>query len=109
MTHTMTNNTLESHNYIDAGMGIESLLRRYDRNEHSTVSVYNVGGTAEVAELLECPKQQVHSLRKNPKFPTPVRELAATPLWSLSEVATFKASWKRRGSRKQSPKVDFTV
>ena len=103
MTHTMTNNTLESHNYIDAGMGVESLLSQFN------VSVHNVGGTAEVAELLECPKQQVHSLRKNPKFPTPVRELAATPLWNLSEVATFKDSWKRRGSRKPKTVVDFTV
>lgn len=70
------------------------------------LAIYNIGGTAEVADLLNCPKQQVHSLRKNPKFPTPVRELAATPLWRLSDVSTFKETWKRRGSRKPSVMVD---
>lgn len=88
MSHTMTENTTDTTNLLEL------------------LAIYNIGGTAEVADLLECPKQQVHSLRKNPKFPTPVRELAATPLWRLSDVSMFKETWKRRGPRKQETMVD---
>ncbi len=60
--------------------------------------INDVGGTAEVAALLECPKQQIHALRRSPKFPTPVRTLAATPVWNLSDIREFKASWRRRSA-----------
>lgn len=58
--------------------------------------VEDIAGTAEVAAFLECPKQQIHSLQRNPKFPKPITNLAATPVWDLSEVRAFKDSWKRR-------------
>lgn len=57
-------------------------------------------GTAEVASLLGCSKQQIASLRKNPKFPAPIATLAATPLWDASQIAAFKADWKRRGKNR---------
>lgn len=56
----------------------------------------DLAGTAEVAIFLGCPKQQIHGLRHNPRFPKPVTNLAATPIWNLSEVRAFKESWKRR-------------
>lgn len=60
------------------------------------VPLNDIGGTAEVAQLLVCPKQQVYALRRNSKFPAPIHTLSATPLWRLSEVQVFKDSWKRR-------------
>lgn len=53
-------------------------------------------GTAEVAELLGCPKQQIYSLRKRKDFPQPLRIIAATPLWNKADIETFKAGWVRR-------------
>lgn len=60
------------------------------------VPVTQLGGTAEVAKELSCPKQQIHSLRRRKDFPSPVCKLAATPLWDLREVRSFRDSWKRR-------------
>jgi hypothetical protein len=65
------------------------------------VDVEDLGGTAEVAALLECPKQQIRSLQRNPRFPQPVAHLASTPLWDLAEVRAFKATWKRRKTTTQ--------
>lgn len=73
-----------------------------------TIELTDIGGTAEVAALLECPKQQIHALRKNPSFPTPVRTLSSTPIWRLSEVDTFKTTWKRR-KKSDQPTAEETV
>lgn len=61
-----------------------------------SIPVERIAGTSEVASLLECPKQQIHALQRNPRFPKPVVYLASTPIWDLSEIAEFKAGWKRR-------------
>lgn len=63
---------------------------------NDTITPTDIGGTAEVAALLECPKQQIHALRKQSSFPAPFLVLSSTPLWKLSDVANFKATWKRR-------------
>jgi predicted DNA-binding transcriptional regulator AlpA len=63
------------------------------------MDINNVGGTAEVAELLGCPKQQLHALRKRDDFPKPIRVLAATPLWDLTSIREFAQTWNRRGSK----------
>ena len=60
------------------------------------IDVNNIGGTAEVADLLGCPKQQIHALRRKSTFPKPIRTLAATPLWDLNDVRQFATTWKRR-------------
>lgn len=65
------------------------------------MDINNIGGTAEVAELLGCPKQQIHALRKRADFPKPIRILSATPLWDLDSVRAFATTWSRR-----RPKVD---
>lgn len=62
------------------------------------INVNNLGGTAEVAELLGCPKQQIHALRKRADFPKPVRTLSATPIWDLESIRAFATTWVRRKS-----------
>ena len=63
------------------------------------MDINNIGGTAEVAELLSCPKQQIHALRKRADFPKPIRVLAATPLWNLDDIRTFATTWSRRKAK----------
>lgn len=65
------------------------------------VDVSHVIGTAEVAELLKCPKQQIYTLRKRKDFPKPIRTLAATPLWDATDIAAFAATWVRRKNRSE--------
>lgn len=60
------------------------------------IDVNNIGGTAEVADLLGCPKQQIHALRRKPSFPKPIKQLSATPLWNLDDIRTFATTWTRR-------------
>lgn len=64
-----------------------------------SIMVANICGTAEVATLLECPKQQIYALRKNPAFPAPFATLSATPLWDRDQILAFKQNWKRRPKR----------
>ena len=64
-----------------------------------------IGGTAEVAGLLGCAKQQIYSLRRRSDFPPPVHEVDATPLWDLREVESFKRTWKRRKSTQEQELV----
>lgn len=61
-----------------------------------TYTITDLGGTSEVASLLECPRQQIHSLRKRSDFPPPITSLAATPIWDLRDIQQFKETWKRR-------------
>lgn len=56
-----------------------------------------LGGTAEVATLLGCKRQQLYSLRRRDDFPAPVTKLAATPVWDLRLITDFKKTWVRRG------------
>lgn len=60
------------------------------------IDTANIGGTAEVASVLDCPKQQIYALRRNAAFPAPFMTLASTPLWDMEQVRTFKEGWKRR-------------
>lgn len=56
-----------------------------------------IGGTSEVADLLGCSRQQIHALRRREDFPPPLLSLAATPIWDLRLIESFKLTWKRRG------------
>jgi hypothetical protein len=60
------------------------------------MDINNIGGTAEVAALLGCPKQQIHTLRKRADFPKPIKHLSATPLWDLESIRQFATTWNRR-------------
>jgi hypothetical protein len=60
------------------------------------INITDIVGTAEVATLLNCPKQQIHALRKRSDFPAPIVNLSATPLWNAQHIKEFGANWKRR-------------
>lgn len=62
----------------------------------SSIYIYDIGGTAEVAKVLGCPKQQIYALRRRSDFPKPFLMLASTPLWDLKEIKLFASTWKRR-------------
>lgn len=67
-----------------------------------SIYIYDIGGTAEVAKALGCPKQQIYALRRRSDFPRPFVILASTPLWDLKEIKLFASTWKRR-----SPNADM--
>jgi hypothetical protein len=58
-------------------------------------------GVTEVAALLGVSKQRVSQLVRasNPKFPQPMFELAATPVWSRWQIDHFAESWDREPGR----------
>ncbi len=62
------------------------------------IKISDIVGTSEVAEILSCPKQQIHALRKRADFPKPITTLAATPLWNATDIKFFAITWKRRKS-----------
>lgn len=70
--------------------------------ENVFIKIDEIGGTAEVAKVLGCPKQQIYALRRRSDFPKPFTELASTPLWNLIHVREFGAKWKRRPSTNQA-------
>lgn len=61
-----------------------------------TIQIAVIGGTAEVAAILGCPKQQIHALRKRADFPQPITKIAATPIWNLDDIRAFGGTWVRR-------------
>jgi hypothetical protein len=64
-------------------------------------------GTAEVAELLGVSRQRIHELRKADRFPEPMIELAAGPIWLRPAIEKWDAERDRRPGRR--PKVDMSV
>ncbi len=60
------------------------------------VMTNDLGGSAEVAATLGCPKQQIAKLRQRRDFPEPLVLLAATPIWDLRDIRHFRDTWKRR-------------
>jgi predicted DNA-binding transcriptional regulator AlpA len=63
---------------------------------YNQIAIHLIGGTAEVATVLGCQKQQIHALRKRLDFPKPITQLSATPLWNLDEIRAFELTWIRR-------------
>jgi hypothetical protein len=62
-----------------------------------------LAGVHEVAVFLGCAKQQIAALRKRPDFPAPVLHLAATPVWDLQDIESFRSGWQRRSRRAAKP------
>jgi prophage regulatory protein len=48
-----------------------------------------LAGLAEVAALAGVSRKRAWQLTRHPKFPAPVQELAATPVWLESDVQAF--------------------
>jgi hypothetical protein len=56
-------------------------------------------GTTEVTQVLGVTRQRLHELRASGRFPEPIAELAATPLWIRATVDSFLAGWSRKPGR----------
>lgn len=59
----------------------------------------DVVGTTEVAELLGVTRQRIHELRKADRFPEPMVELAAGPIWLKPAIVAFDERWERKAGR----------
>lgn len=82
--------------YYSNYTGMEVDMETINFDTTMLVNVEHIIGTAEVADLLKCPKQQIYTLRKRKDFPKPIRTIAATPLWDSNEIQAFAATWVRR-------------
>lgn len=58
-----------------------------------------LAGIAELAEHFGVSKQRVTQLRERDDFPLPIQELAAGPVWRLSDLSTFQEGWQRKPGR----------
>jgi hypothetical protein len=56
-------------------------------------------GTKEVADMLEISRQRIHELRKAGRFPEPIIELAAGPIWLRTTIDSFNLQWIRTPGR----------
>ena len=62
-----------------------------------------LAGLAEVAGLAGVTRKRAWQLTRHPKFPVPVQELAATPVWRESDVQAWLATPRPPGRPKTSP------
>ena len=62
-------------------------------------------GVLEVAAMLGVSKQRFSQLRLSGRFPEPITQLAATPVWLRSTVDAFLEGWDRRAGRRPRPRV----
>jgi hypothetical protein len=72
------------------------------RAELEVTNFPKVLGITEVIKVLNVSRQRLHELRRSGRFPEPIAELAATPLWTRSTVDSFLAGWKRKPGRPQN-------
>jgi len=59
----------------------------------------DVVGTQEVTKLLDVSRQRLHELRHSGRFPTPMIELAAGPIWLRTAIDSFLDHWARKPGR----------
>jgi predicted DNA-binding transcriptional regulator AlpA len=88
-------NTLTSTNSFSTFSEVNNM------DSNTLVNIESIIGTAEVAAILQCPKQQIYTLRKRKDFPQPIRTLAATPLWDATDISKFANNWVRRKKRNE--------
>lgn len=62
----------------------------------------DVVGAQEVLEILGVSKQRLSQLRQADRFPEPMVELGATPVWLRSAIEVFIEGWDRRPGRRPS-------
>lgn len=60
-------------------------------------------GTTEVAELLGVSRQRICELRTAGRFPQPIAEIAAGPMWLRPGIQAFLETWPRKAGR---PRVE---
>jgi hypothetical protein len=56
-------------------------------------------GVGEIAAELEVSKQRASELSRDSRFPQPVADLAAGPVWLASSVRSFVKNWSRQSGR----------
>jgi predicted DNA-binding transcriptional regulator AlpA len=66
-------------------------------------------GTKEVAEILGVSRQRIHELRKAGRFPLPIIELGAGPIWLRPSIADFEAQWDRSPGRPSLVEQDLDL
>lgn len=59
-------------------------------------------GITEIADLLGTSRQRASELARSRKFPAPLAELAAGPVWPKRTIARFVEEWDRRPGRPRS-------
>jgi len=56
-------------------------------------------GVAEAAEILGVTKQRVSELARSRRFPKPLYDLAAGPIWVKATIEAFAERWERKPGR----------
>lgn len=64
-----------------------------------------LAGITEIAELLGTSRQRASELARSVRFPTPLAELAAGPVWTKSAITRFVDEWERKPGRPRSKTV----
>ncbi len=59
-------------------------------------------GITEIAELLGTSRQRASELARSSKFPAPLADLAAGPVWPKPAVSRFVDEWDRKPGRPRS-------
>lgn len=59
-------------------------------------------GITEIAQLLGTSRQRASELARSSRFPSPLAELAAGPVWLKPTVTRFAEDWDRRPGRPRS-------
>lgn len=66
---------------------------------HAIPQVPDIVGTRELMNLLGITRQRLAALRRQPTFPSPFAELAATPVWDKAAIDAWVEQWDRRSGR----------
>lgn len=59
-------------------------------------------GITEIADLLGTSRQRASELARSSRFPAPLADLAAGPVWPKAVVARFAGEWDRKPGRPRS-------
>jgi hypothetical protein len=59
-------------------------------------------GITEIADLLGTSRQRASELARTSKFPSPLAELAAGPVWLKPTISKFVSEWERKPGRPRS-------
>jgi hypothetical protein len=59
-------------------------------------------GITEIADFLGTSRQRASELARSQRFPSPLAELAAGPVWFKPTIAKFVAEWDRKPGRPRS-------
>lgn len=69
------------------------------RAEQAVSNFPDLVGAQEAADLLGVSRQRLYQLRADGRFPEPMIELAATPVWLRAAVEQWVERWDRRPGR----------